>query len=163
MISKALLVALGFLATSASAEPDELCAQLRQFEQRAASTAEPQWIEVYWYYDPTAIFSVACKHQKAGVGKDLCSWLPGRMSSEFPGILPKRISACYGLSPDRFGPQRFPSKTIKFRSASGEYFLMQTGKLEPGNLPWLRLIFFGRTHPSAKAFSPPAPFKSSSP
>jgi len=156
VIRSAVAAALVLIASPAFAAPDELCPHLAKFERQAAHAGRPQWIEVYWYFDRAAIFSVACKHQKMGSGKELCGWLPSHMSWEFAGILPKRINGCYGLSGDQFGVGKFPSETIQFRSKAGNTLLMQTATV-PDNLPWLRLAVLGRGRKSA--LPPPAPYR----
>jgi hypothetical protein len=156
------LLRLLMLASSVQpADPDELCNQLTAFELRAspAGVGQPQWIDVYWHYDPDAIFSIACVHHASVVTKPLCSWLPQHMSWEFPGRLPARISKCYDLSPNRFGPYKFSDRVVRFRSKLGNNLILQTGKVGPDGLAWLRLAFFGRAKPRLAALPPPTPYK----
>jgi hypothetical protein len=139
-----LASAFASITGSENAAPDELCRKLDQFERRAAREANPQTIEVFWNYDRSAVFSLACKHEKNGAGKALCAWLPKHVSWEFDGLLPKRISACYGLPADKFGVGKFPTETVQMKSRRGGRLRMQTGRVGTENLPWLRLEFLGK-------------------
>jgi hypothetical protein len=131
------------LANSSAAPPDELCGRLEAFERQAPLPRErlPQLIDVYWGTDPGAIFSVGCKHRNLSAAKEVCSWLLTHMSMEFAGVLPKRVSVCYGLDEGRFGPNKFPHKTIKFKSKLRNRLLLQTGETADGTI-WMRLAVF---------------------
>jgi hypothetical protein len=138
-VNATAFLGLMLIANGNAAASDELCGRLEAFEQEVALPGQhlPQWFDVYWATDRNAIFSVGCKHRKAPAAKEVCSWLPTHMSMEFAGMLPKRISACYGLDAARFGPGKFPRKAIKFKSKLGNRLLLQTGESSDG-APWMR-------------------------
>jgi hypothetical protein len=141
-VSSAVLFGLILIGANIAAPSDDLCERLEQFERRVMEHKDqPQWIEVYWDIDPDAIFSMACKHRNTFATKDICSWLPGHMSMEFAGRLPARISACYGLKGDRFAANRFPNKTVKYRSKLRNNLMLQSGKTKDGTR-WMRLAVF---------------------
>jgi len=137
----ALVSALVAFAAGAASAPDELCPKLTKFEHEARQETKPDEIEVFWDWSPTPTF--ACSHRNHSAGERLCSWLPKRVSWEFPGMLARRIGACYDLPGDKFGADKFPSQTTIIPLSSGGRLLMETGRAGPANLPRLKLQFVG--------------------
>lgn len=155
-----IVVLLG--SSPATAAADELCGQLMLFENdvAAARPRSAQFFDIFWGVDDKSLWSVGCKHSKTEGSKRICSWLPTHMSLEFPGMLPKRISACYGDTAGVYDAYKFPRKTTQLRPRSGNRLTMQTGNVS--DMPWLRLTVIPPGTHVSPSLAVPAQWRSSS-
>jgi hypothetical protein len=155
----ALAFAVACTGSASEIESDELCAKIDAFDRDVSQSngAKPQWIEVYWDFDPDSIWSIACKRLDLPGPREFCAWVPDNVSMEFSARLPERIWDCHRNGNNPFRDRKFRKRDIVFRTKSGGRLLMQTRGV-PG--PWLRLAVFPKgMKVSAKALSPPGPYK----
>jgi hypothetical protein len=155
----ALVLAVACTGSASAIERDELCAKIDAFDRDVSQSngAKPQWIEVYWDFDPESIWSIACKRLDLPGPREFCAWVPDNVSMEFSARLPERIWDCHRTGNNPFRERKFKKRDIVFRTKSGGSLLMQTRGVPA---PWLRLAVFPKgMKVSAEALAPPGPYK----
>jgi hypothetical protein len=158
----ALALAVACTGSASAIVSDDLCARLDAFDQDVSQSngAKPQWIEVYWDFDPDSIWSIACKRFDLPGPREFCTWVPENVSMEFSARLPERVWDCHRTGNNPFRDRKFRKRAIVFRTKSGSHLLMQTRGV-PG--PWLRLAVYPRgTKVSTASLPRPAPYKEGS-